>query len=159
MPPAETEMTFTTISVKPEHASVALLDSKRIEKTVDLVNAKKIVSIGRGIDKKENLPIIEALAKAMNAELGCSRPISEDFKWLPLERQVGLTGETVKPDMYLAVGISGQVQHLVGMRDAKVVIAINNNKSAPIFEFCDYGLVADLFEIAPLLTQRIQDQA
>ena len=146
------------IRVEKDPSSADLLESKKIKKSVDLTSAKKIVSVGRGIDKKENIGIIEKLARAIGAEMGCSRPISEDFKWLPVERQVGLTGETVKPDLYMAIGISGQVQHVVGMRDSKIVIAINNNKNAPIFEFCDYGIVSDLFEIVPVLTEKIEKE-
>lgn len=153
--PGDEPAEFEEIQVDKDSSSADLLESKIIEKSVDLTSAKKIVSVGRGIDKEENIEIIEKLAKAIGAEMGCSRPISEDFKWLPVERQVGLTGETVKPDLYMAIGISGQVQHVVGMRDSKIVIAINNNKNAPIFEFCDYGIVGDLFEIVPILTEKI----
>ncbi len=144
--------------VPAENSQLKVLSTKEIKKTVDLGSAKKIVSVGRGIGKQENIEIIEKLAESMGAELGCSRPLSEDYKWLPLERQVGLTGETVKPELYLAAGISGQVQHLVGMRDSRVVVAINNNKSAPIFEYCDYGIVGDLFEILPVISQMISEK-
>ncbi|MDT8421880.1 MAG: electron transfer flavoprotein subunit alpha/FixB family protein [Desulfuromonadales bacterium] len=136
-----------------------IVSSREIEKGVDLGSAKRIVAVGRGVAKKEDLEMIDQLTRALEAELGCSRPLSEDYKWLPLERQVGLTGETVKPQLYLAVGISGQVQHIAGMRDAGVVVAINNNKGAPIFDCCDYGLVGDLYEIVPRLTEVLSGRA
>ncbi|MCL2780809.1 MAG: electron transfer flavoprotein subunit alpha/FixB family protein [Actinomycetia bacterium] len=117
-----------------------------------LANAERIVSFGRGLRAAGDIELIRALAAALDAELGCSRPIVDDLKWLGLPHQVGLTGTTVKPRLYLAVGISGQIQHLVGMRDAKTIIAINNNPSAPIFEASDLAVVGDLYEIVPRLT-------
>jgi electron transfer flavoprotein alpha subunit len=123
--------------------------------TVDLAVAPVIVSVGRGIREQENIPLIQALADALGAELAASRPIC-DAGWLPMERQVGSSGQTVAPKLYLAVGISGAIQHLVGMKGSKTVIAINKDENAPIFEVADYGVVGDLFEIVPALTQAIQ---
>jgi electron transfer flavoprotein alpha subunit len=120
-----------------------------------LANAARIVSFGRGVRAQADIELIRALAAALHAELGCSRPIVDDAKWLDLPHQVGLTGTTVQPRLYLAVGISGQIQHLVGMRDSKVIIAINNNPSAPIFEAADLAVVGDLYEIVPRLTEAI----
>jgi electron transfer flavoprotein alpha subunit len=145
------ELSLDELQVKTNSTKSRIVARKEIMKTVDIASAKRIVSIGRGLQKQEDLELIEGIAKVLDAEIGCSRPLSEDFKWLPVERQVGLTGETVKPDIYLALGISGQVQHQVGMRDAKIVVAINNNKSAPIFQSCDYGIVGDLYEIGPMI--------
>jgi electron transfer flavoprotein alpha subunit len=122
--------------------------------TVDLSAASVIVSVGRGIGEQENLGIVEELAKAMGAELAASRPIC-DAGWLPMERQVGSSGQTVAPKVYLAVGISGAIQHLVGMKGAKMVIAINKDEAAPIFEVADVGVVGDLFEIVPALTKAL----
>jgi electron transfer flavoprotein alpha subunit len=122
--------------------------------TVDLTAAPVIVSIGRGIGEQENLPLIEDLARALGAELAASRPIC-DNGWLPMERQVGSSGQTVSPKLYLAVGISGAIQHLVGMKGAKSVIAINKDENAPIFEVADFGVVGDLFEIVPELTKAV----
>jgi electron transfer flavoprotein alpha subunit len=122
--------------------------------TVDLTAAPVIVSVGRGIGEQENIPLIEELAKALGAELAASRPIC-DNGWLPMERQVGSSGQTVSPKLYLAVGISGAIQHLVGMKGAKSVIAINKDENAPIFEVADFGVVGDLFEIVPELTSAI----
>jgi electron transfer flavoprotein alpha subunit len=124
-------------------------------RAVDLGTAELIVSVGRGIKEKENLQIVEDLAKALGAELAASRPIC-DNGWLPMERQVGSSGQTVSPKVYLAVGISGAIQHLVGMKGAKTIVAINKDAEAPIFEVADYGIVGDLFEVVPALTEAIK---
>ena len=125
------------------------------ENTVDLTSAPVIVSVGRGIKEKDNLPIVEEFAQALGAELAASRPIC-DNGWLPMERQVGSSGQTVSPKLYIAVGISGAIQHLVGMKGSKSVIAINKDENAPIFEVADYGIVGDLFEIVPALTAAVR---
>ncbi|MEP7366091.1 MAG: electron transfer flavoprotein subunit alpha/FixB family protein [Acidobacteriota bacterium] len=124
-------------------------------RAVDLTSADLIVSVGRGIKEKENLPVVEALAAALGAELAASRPIC-DSGWLPMERQVGSSGQTVSPKVYFAIGISGAIQHLVGMKGAKTIVAINKDPNAPIFDVADYGLVGDLFEIVPALTEAIK---
>ena len=126
--------------------------------TVDLSAAQVIVSVGRGIGEQENLGLVEELAAALGAELAASRPIC-DAGWLPMERQVGSSGQTVAPKLYLAVGISGAIQHLVGMKGAKTVIAINKDADAPIFEIADVGVVGDLFEVVPALTKAIKGVA
>jgi electron transfer flavoprotein alpha subunit len=124
-------------------------------RAVDLTAAEIIVSVGRGIKEKENIPIVEELAKALGAELAASRPIC-DAGWLPMERQVGSSGQTVAPKVYMAVGISGAIQHLVGMKGAKTIVAINKDANAPIFEVADYGIVGDLFEVIPALVAEVK---
>ena len=124
---------------------------------VDLNTAAIIVSVGRGIKDAENLPIVEKLAAALGAQMAASRPIC-DNGWLPMERQVGSSGQTVAPKLYIAVGISGAIQHLVGMKGSKTVVAINKDPEAPIFEVADYGIVGDLFQVVPALVEEIQRQ-
>jgi electron transfer flavoprotein alpha subunit len=123
--------------------------------TVDLGSAQLIVSVGRGIREAENLPLVEELAKALGAELAASRPIC-DNGWLPMERQVGSSGQSVAPKLYLAVGISGAIQHLVGMKGSQCIVAINKDPDAPIFEIADYGIAGDLFEVVPALTEAVK---
>jgi len=125
------------------------------QRAVDLSAAELIVSVGRGIKEAGNIPLIEELARALGAELAASRPIC-DAGWLPMERQVGSSGQTVAPKMYMAIGISGAIQHLVGMKGARTVVAINKDANAPIFEVADYGIVGDLFQIVPALIEAIQ---
>jgi electron transfer flavoprotein alpha subunit len=123
--------------------------------TVDLGSAQLIVSVGRGIKEAENIALVQDLATALGAELAASRPIC-DNGWLPMERQVGSSGQTVAPKLYLAIGISGAIQHLVGMKGSQCIVAINKDPDAPIFEVADYGIVADLFEVVPALTEAIR---
>ena len=122
---------------------------------VDLGQAERIVAVGRGIKSQENIAVAEKLAKALGAEVAASRPIC-DSGWLPMERQIGSSGQTVAPKLYVALGISGAIQHLVGMKGSRTIVAINKDADAPIFEVADYGIVGDLFEIAPALTAELE---
>lgn len=121
---------------------------------VDLSQAERIVAVGRGIKAQENIGVVETLAKAFGAEVAASRPIC-DSGWLPMERQIGSSGQTVAPKLYVAIGISGAIQHVVGMKGARTIVAINKDAEAPIFEVADYGIVGDLFEIAPALAAEL----
>jgi electron transfer flavoprotein alpha subunit len=123
---------------------------KEAKQAVDLSQAERIVAVGRGIKGQEHLQIAQDLAKAMGAELAASRPIC-DAGWLPMDRQIGSSGQTVAPKLYVALGISGAIQHLVGMKGARTIVAINKDPEAPIFEIADYGIAGDLFEIVPAM--------
>jgi electron transfer flavoprotein alpha subunit len=147
------------------NATVAIDESKLRQKpeapfqeakqAVDLSQADRIVSVGRGIKSQENIAVAENLAKAFGAELAASRPIC-DNGWLPMERQIGSSGQTVAPKLYVALGISGAIQHLVGMKGARTIVAINKDAEAPIFEVADYGIQGDLFELAPAIIAELQ---
>ena len=123
---------------------------------VDLSQAERIVSVGRGIKGQENIAVAQSLADALKAELAASRPIC-DAGWLPMERQVGSSGQTVAPKLYVALGISGAIQHLVGMKGSNTIVAINKDPDAPIFEVADYGIVGDLFEVVPALVKALNE--
>ncbi len=128
---------------------------KEAKSAVDLTQAPLIVAIGRGIKAPENIAQAEALARALGGELAASRPICDEG-WLPMERQIGSSGQTVAPKLYLALGISGAIQHVVGMKGSRTIVAVNKDQNAPIFEIADYGVVADIFEIMPTLTEELQ---
>ena len=128
---------------------------REAKQAVDLSQSEIIVAVGRGIKAPENIELAKNLAEALGAEIGASRPIC-DSGWLPMDRQVGSSGQTVAPKLYIALGISGAIQHMVGMKGSHTVVAINKDKEAPIFEAATYGIVGDLFEVVPALTQEIK---
>jgi electron transfer flavoprotein alpha subunit len=123
--------------------------------SIDLTKSQLIVAVGRGIKSQENIAIAQALADALGADLAASRPIC-DAEWLPIDRQIGSSGQTVAPKVYIALGISGAIQHIVGMKNANTIIAINKDGEAPIFDIADYGIVGDLFEAVPVLIEEIK---
>lgn len=125
------------------------------KQAVDLTKADIIVAVGRGIKSKDNLALAEKLAEALGGDLAASRPIC-DSEWLPIDRQIGSSGQTVAPKLYIAIGISGAIQHLVGMKNSGTIVAINKDPEAPIFDIADYGIVGDLFEAVPVLTEEIK---
>jgi len=144
------------VELKPEQIRTRPLEPfKEAKSAVDLTQASLIVAIGRGIKAPENIPQAEAVAKAIGAEIAASRPICDEG-WLPMERQIGSSGQTVAPKLYLALGISGAIQHVVGMKGARTIVAINKDQNAPIFEIADYGVVGDIFEIMPALSEELQ---
>jgi electron transfer flavoprotein alpha subunit len=147
--PFPVDLNATQIRSKPE------APFREAQRSVDLSAAELIVAVGRGIKEKENLQVVEELAQALGAELAASRPIC-DNGWLPMERQVGSSGQTVAPKVYFAIGISGAIQHLVGMKGSKTIVAINKDENAPIFEAADYGVVGDLFEVVPALVDEVK---
>jgi electron transfer flavoprotein alpha subunit len=129
---------------------------QEVENKVDLSRAEVIVAVGRGIGKQEKIGVVEELAQALGGQLAASRPVC-DNEWLPMDRQIGSSGQTVSPKLYVAVGISGAIQHLVGMKNSGTIVAINKDANAPIFAISDYGIVGDLFEIVPALTQKVKE--
>jgi electron transfer flavoprotein alpha subunit len=128
---------------------------QEVKQAVDLTKAEVIVAIGRGIKSKENIALAEQLAAALGGDIAASRPIC-DAEWLPIDRQIGSSGQTVAPKLYIALGISGAIQHLVGMKNSQTIVAVNKDPEAPIFDIADYGIVGDLFEVVPVLTEEIK---
>lgn len=147
--PFEIDMSGVQIRTQPEEKF------QEAKQAVDLTQAPLIVAVGRGIKQQENIALVQELAEAMGAEIAASRPIC-DNEWLPMDRQIGSSGQTVAPKLYLAVGISGAIQHVVGMKNSQTIVAINKDPEAPIFDIADYGIVGDLFEIVPALTAEIR---
>jgi electron transfer flavoprotein alpha subunit len=150
--PVKTLAVAMDASVVRQKAEEPFQEAKQ---AVDLSQAERIVAVGRGIKAQEHVALAEKLATAINAQLAASRPIC-DSGWLPMERQVGSSGQTVAPKLYLALGISGAIQHVVGMKGARTIVAINKDGDAPIFEIADYGIVGDLFEIVPALIAELE---
>jgi electron transfer flavoprotein alpha subunit len=148
---AEIAIDASAIRQKPE------APFKEAKQAVDLSQAERIVAVGRGIKGQENLKIAEDLAKALGAEIAASRPIC-DSGWLPMDRQIGSSGQTVAPKLYIALGISGAIQHLVGMKGSRTIVAINKDAEAPIFEIADFGIAGDLFEVVPAIIAELTKQ-
>ena len=122
----------------------------------DITAAERVVGVGRGVGKKEDLTLAEDLAAALGGAVGCTRSIAEDYGWMPEETYIGLSGQKIRPKLYISLGISGQVQHVAGIRDSKIIVGVDTNENAPIFAAADYGIVGDLYEIAPLLTAALK---
>jgi electron transfer flavoprotein alpha subunit len=145
-----------SVELKAEQIRTKPLELFREAKqAVDLTQAPILVSVGRGIKAPENIPMAEKLAKLLGGEISASRPICDEG-WLPMDRQIGSSGQTVAPKLYLALGISGAIQHVVGMKGSRTIAAINKDQNAPIFEVADYGIVGDLFEIVPALIEELE---
>jgi electron transfer flavoprotein alpha subunit len=149
-------VTSISVELKAEQIRTKPLELFREAKqAVDLTQAPILVAVGRGIKAPENIPLAEKLAKLLGGELAASRPICDEG-WLPMDRQIGSSGQTVAPKLYLALGISGAIQHVVGMKGSRTIVAINKDPNAPIFEVADYGIVGDLFEIVPALNEALE---
>ena len=145
-----------SVNLAPEQIRTKPLELFREAKqAVDLTQAPILISVGRGIKAPENIPLAEKLAKLMGGEICASRPICDEG-WLPMDRQIGSSGQTVAPKLYFALGISGAIQHVVGMKGSRTIAAINKDQNAPIFEVADYGVVGDLFEIVPALIEELE---
>jgi electron transfer flavoprotein alpha subunit len=145
-----------SVDLKAEQIRTTPLEIFREAKqAVDLTQAPILVSVGRGIKAAENIPLAEKLAKLLGGEISASRPICDEG-WVPMDRQIGSSGQTVAPKLYLALGISGAIQHVVGMKGSRTIAAINKDQNAPIFEVADYGVVGDLFEIVPALIEELE---
>jgi electron transfer flavoprotein alpha subunit len=145
------------LDVKVEEPKTVVVDVKPLEtSSVRIEDADVIISCGRGLEKKEDRILLDELATVMCGQVGCSRPLAEDRKWF--SEWVGLSGHKVKPKLYIACGISGVIQHVAGIRDAKVIVAINKDEQAPIFEVADYGVVGNLYEILPALKEALKKQ-
>lgn len=153
------------VDVSLENAEVIKVDAPEsvhvisaepnVSSSIDIADADRIVCVGLGFSSQEDLSLAESLANALDAQLACTRPIASDREWLPAETYIGISGEIVAPELYLGLGVSGQVQHTYGIRDSKVIAVVNSNRDATFFNEADYGLVADLYEAAPLLAQAI----
>ena len=145
------------VAVTVGEPKVAITQTKQGQQAEGgIKSALKIVSAGRGFARKEDLVLARDLASALGASLGCSRPLSSDLGWMGEEAHIGLTGAYVHPQLYVAIGISGQLQHVAGIKDSKVIVAINKDAHAPIFQVADYGIVGDLYEVVPALTKAVK---
>ena len=141
----------------PPPSPVKVLERKPKEREAkDIAEASVVVCVGRGIEKEEDMALARELADVLGGEIGCTRPISEEMHWLPEELCIGLSGVHVKPELYIGLGVSGQVQHVTGIRDAKVICAINKDKNAPIFDAADYGVIGDLYDVVPKLIEEFK---
>jgi len=144
-------------SIQPDNRVCTSSTEPVVKEGVDLKKADRIVSVGLGLNKKEDIQIAQDLADVIGAEVGCSRGIAEERRWMPESRYIGITGVQVKPLLYLAMGISGQAQHIYGIKDSRIIVAVNTNESAPIFRAADYGIVGDMYEVIPLLTEALKN--
>jgi electron transfer flavoprotein alpha subunit len=144
--------------VAPPGGAVLRERKPRAGAVTNLAGAKRVVCAGRGVAKADDLGLVNDLARALNAEVGCTRPLAEGLNWLPRERYIGISGAQVRPELYLGVGVSGQVQHMIGMSRSKVVVAINKDKNAPIFASADYGIVGDLYAVIPALLEALKNK-
>jgi electron transfer flavoprotein alpha subunit len=140
----------------PSSAVTVIGRTARARETVDITESKIVVSVGRGFEKEEDIQLARDLADVLGGQVGCSRPIAEELRWLPEDVYLGISGKKIKPDLYIGIGVSGQIQHVTGIRDSKVIFAINRDENAPIFEAADYGIVGDLYKVVPVLIEELK---
>jgi len=149
------EIVEVSVELTPSRARIVEHRQKETG-AVNIEDADRLVCIGRGVGSQGDIPLIEALAEALGGQVAATRPLTYEYKWLPEDRMVGISGRTVSPDLYIAVGTSGQIQHTVSIRGSKIIVAINKDKNAPIFGMADYGIVGDLYEVVPRLTEALK---
>jgi len=142
------------LRLTPPRPSAELIEVRSKEVGARLEEADVVVVVGRGVKRREDLPMFEELAKSLGGALGCTRPLSADLNWFPI--WVGMSGVTVKPKLYVGVGVSGQIQHIAGIRESKVIVAVNIDPNAPIFEHVDYGIIGDLYKVVPALLEELK---
>lgn len=151
--PATTDL--SALAGKPQDTLKLLSRNEKKEGGTNLAAAKRIVDVGRGLAAEEDLSLMRKLASLLDAEVGCSRPVAENNKWMPKSSYMGVTGVVVKPDLCFSIGVSGQVQHIAGINKSKVIVAVNKDKNAPIFKNADFGIVGDLYKIIPALIEKL----
>ncbi len=151
----QTAASISPLTAAPQAGVKLVSRNEKTEGTVNLVAAKRIVDVGRGLAAEEDLAMCRSLAEALGGEVGCSRPVAENNKWMPKSSYMGITGVQVKPELLIALGVSGQVQHIGGINKSKVIVAINKDKAAPIFKNADFGLVGDMYKIVPALIEKL----
>ena len=144
------------LTSQPVSGATIISQKPRTREAVDITEAKTVVCVGRGVEKEEDLQLARELAGVFGGEVGCTRPMAEELHWLPEEVYLGISGKKIKPDLYVGVGGSGQIQHVTGIRDSKIVVAVNRNENAPIFEAADYGIVGDLYQVVPELVAELK---
>ena len=157
--PVEAEASAQVEEIHVEGEKVVLKEVKpKMLSGINLEDAEIIVGVGRGFKKKEDLQLAFKLAELLGAQVGASRPIAADYKWLPEDAWIGISGKRVAPKLYIAIGISGAPQHMAGVMNSKIIVAINKDKSAPIFKQADYGVVADLYQFLPVLIKKLEER-
>jgi len=149
--------TITTLEVEADPRINIVSTSTIVKEGVDLSAADKVVCVGMGLDKEEDLKMAHDLAAVLGAAVACTRGIAEERHWLPVQTYIGISGANVKPSLYLSMGVSGQIQHVVGIRDSRVIVAVDINEKAPIFKAADYGIVGDMYEVIPLLVEVLKN--
>lgn len=146
-----------TIDFNPPARRITVVERrKKIAESVNIESAERLICVGQGIAKKEDLALVNEFCRAVGAELGCTRALSADYHWISEDRMVGISGKRCKPKLHVSIGISGQIQHTVGIMGSKLIVAINKDKEAPIFKIADYGIVGDLYQILPKITEKIR---